>query len=402
MKPFFILLFVLTFVFAACAPAPAPVPVLGKPVVIATQIPLPIPAEKLPVIAIQSPTPPPHRSSVRITTLQLHGGRVSWLGSNNLLAFDETGKDGYDDIFTANLDGSNKVCLTCGKKGLPQKHNGNPSWNPSGDYIVFQSQDPELKFSGKALGEFMASPGQGFNNNIWITTANGMQFWQMTHINPMGGVLHPYFSSDGKKLVWSEMVASGGIGQWVLKIADFGIYKGQPQLSNILTLSPWSLQWYETHSFSPDQALILFSGLPQGKWYFDSELYTYNLLSKVTMRLTDNNDWDQHAQYSPDGKWIAWISTAGISQPNTPSSLEAMLARPVRTEVWLMRADGSSKQRLTHFNDSTALEGSHAPVGVTCGNLAWGPDSRSFALQVQIGRNQSIDLVEFDPSSLEQ
>jgi len=391
------ILSILAFLAAACAPVP--VPAIGNPVTLATPIRTPIPAEKLPVVAIQTFTPSPvPLPTTRISTLQAHGGRVSWLRSRNVLAFDETGKDGYADVYTANPDGSNKVCLTCGKKDLPQKHNGNPDWSPNGNYIVFQSEEPDFKLKGLALGELMASPASGINNNIWVMTADGTHFWRITHINPMEGVLHPHFSPDGKKLVWSQMILSqAGIGQWVIKMADFSIIKNQPGVSNVIILLPLSMQWYETHDFSPDQSRIIFSALPQGKGFFESEIYTYNLLSQVTERLTVNQEWDEYAQYSPDGKWIAWVSSSGIDQPHPA---EINIQQPPKTDVWLMHPDGTGKQRLTRFNDPAALEGSHAPVGVTCGDISWGPDSRSFALRIQIGHDQSIIRVEFDSKSL--
>ena len=398
MKPFFIILLILAFGISACSPEPTAAPQIGTPLSTAAPLSTPLPVAKLPVISLLTPTSPP-APLAKITTIEPHGGRVSWLGSKNLLAFDETGSDGFDDVFTANLDGSNKVCLTCSKKSLPQKHNGNPDWDPNGDYLAFQSEDPGLKLKGQVLGEFMASPGVGINNNIWIMAADGSHFWQITHVAAMGGARDAHFSPDGRKLVWAEIIAGGGIGQWVIKLADFGIYKGQPAVSNLTTLSPLSQQWYQPSGMPPDQTRILFAGLAQGKGLFDSEIYTYNTLSKATVRLTENNEWDEYAQFSPDGQWIAWTSSSGINQTHSASQSN-METQAVKTDAWIMRADGSGKQRLTRFNDPAAVEGNHAPVGVTCGELTWGPSSRSFAMHIQVGHDQSIVLVEFDPASL--
>jgi hypothetical protein len=41
-------------------------------------------------------------------------------------------------------------------------------------------------------------------------------------------------------------------------------------------------------------------------------------------------------------------------------------------------------------------------VGVTSGDLAWGPDSHSLALRLQIGGSESIVLITFDPKTLAQ
>ena len=56
------------------------------------------------------------------------------------------------------LDGSGVECLTCNKYIL-QLHNGNPEWHPSGEYIVFQAQDPDLE--GLPPGFFMNPISKG-------------------------------------------------------------------------------------------------------------------------------------------------------------------------------------------------------------------------------------------------
>lgn len=69
-----------------------------------------------------------------IKTITNDGGRVDWSHSgNNLIAFDRMEEDGYYDVYVMNPDGSGEKCLTCGKQGLPQKHNGNPAWHLSGE-----------------------------------------------------------------------------------------------------------------------------------------------------------------------------------------------------------------------------------------------------------------------------
>ncbi|MEW5720228.1 MAG: hypothetical protein AB1817_16515, partial [Chloroflexota bacterium] len=86
-----------------------------------------------------APTPTPAASAtkpasasanIRVTMLQEQGGRVSWSHAKNLIAFDIGGKEGKSDVYVARLDGSDKRCLTCDKKDVPQAQNGNPEWHP--------------------------------------------------------------------------------------------------------------------------------------------------------------------------------------------------------------------------------------------------------------------------------
>jgi acetyl esterase/lipase len=343
--------------------------------------------------------------NIRVTTLQEQGGRVSWSHAKNLIAFDVGGKEGKSDIYTARLDGSDKRCLTCDKKDVPQLQNGNPEWHPSGDWIVFQAQDPDLRLPPGQVGNFVASPGIGINNNIWMTNADGSKYWQITRVQNRSGVLHPQFSPDGKKIVWSEIVKPGeGIGgQWAIKLGDFTIVNGEPRVTNIQTLTPGYLQLYETHGWSPDNRQIIFSGVPQGRFYYDMEIYTYDLTTQQLVRLTENSEWDEHAHYSPDGKWIAWMSSMNIPQVKS-NSLEGMTRNPPKTDVWVtlapnasagVNADGSNKQRVTRFNDPKSPEGRDASGGVIVGDISWGPDSQSFVAKIQRGRVESIVLIEF-------
>jgi acetyl esterase/lipase len=348
-------------------------------------------------------------ANVRVRMLQEQGGRVSWSHAKNLLAFDVGGKEGKSDVYTARLDGSDKRCLTCDKNDVPQAHasRGNPEWHPSGDFIVFQAQDPELKLPPGPIGNFMASPGIGINNNIWLTNADGSKFWQVTRVQNRYGTLHPQFSPDGTKILWSEIAKpSGGMGgQWAIKLGDFSTENGEPRVTNIQTLTPGNFELYETHGFSSDNRKIIFSIVPPGKYYYDMEIYTYDLTTQQLARLTENNEWDEHAHYSPDGTWIVWISSTDIPQVK-PNSLEGMARNPPKTDVWITLAphasagvntDGSNKRRLTRFNDPNAPEGRNASGGVIVGDLSWGPDSKSFVAKIQRGRVESIVLVEFDP-----
>ncbi|MCI0476452.1 MAG: alpha/beta hydrolase fold domain-containing protein, partial [Anaerolineales bacterium] len=181
---------------------------------------------------------------------------------------------------------------------------------------------------------------------------------------------------------------------WAIKLGDFAIENGAPRVTNIQTLTPGNLELYETHGFSPDNRKIIFSTVPPGKYYYDMEIYAYDLTTQQLARLTENDEWDEHAHYSPDGKSIIWMSSAGIPQVK-PGSMEGMTRNPPKTDVWMMNADGSDKRRVTRFNDPNAPEGRGASGGVIVGDLSWGPDGKSFVAKIQRGRVESIVLIEF-------
>lgn len=307
-------------------------------------------------------------------TLTARGGRVSWSPSGDLIAFDRRGADGYYDLFVMRRDGSDVRCLTDRPGKVPQENNGQPAWHPLGTYLVFQSQDPRL--GRGARGDRLSEPGAGLHNNLWVTNANGTGFWQLTRVERGGGVLHPHFSPDGRKLLWAERAAptrESRAGQWSLMLADFSVDSGTARLSNVRSLRPRDLQFYESHGFSPDGRKIIYSAAPRENEYFDLEIDVMDLATRRADRLTQNNEWDEHAHFSPNGRFILWASSEGIAQPKE--------TRELRLDYWIMNADGSGKHRLTAFNDRGASE--HLPGRIVASDLDWSPDGRAIVAYVQ-------------------
>lgn len=141
-----------------------------------------------------------------ITTIKEYGKSLDWCHTNNLITFGKMGEDSYYDVHIMNPDGSNERCLTC--TGCPQKHNGNPAWHPSGEYIVFTAQNEDADCDEC---DRIAIPGRGINCNLWVVTKDGSQFWQLTTYATSSanakGVIHPQFSHDGTKLLWAERLS---------------------------------------------------------------------------------------------------------------------------------------------------------------------------------------------------
>lgn len=310
----------------------------------------------------------------QIKLLLADGGRVDWSPKGDLIAFDRTGDDGYTDLWLMKPDGSDERCLTCSIPGIPQKNNGQPAWHPSGKYLIFQAENPNLKGFAIVLGEKekqLTGPGAGINNDLWLMDLEKNKFWQLTNIKNKMGVLHPHFSSNGEKLVWAERITGqpGPVGQWAIRIADF-YWEGEvPRLIVGQTLKPADMRFYETHGFSLDGQKIIFSATPDG--YFQNlDIYFYDLATKELWTLTDTKagQWDEHAQISHQGDKIVWMSSQDIPQ--------AIRQHNVKADYWLMKPDGSEKQRLTYFNDPEAPE--YLGLDIAAADSAWAPDGKSF------------------------
>ncbi len=324
-----------------------------------------------------------------------NGYRVSWSHTFNLIAFDEKQDDGYYDIYVMKPDGTNVRCLTDNSL-LPRGHKGCAEWHPSGNYIVFTCQ--KEKYFGSKIPflrnwfDKLAVPGIGFNCDLWVMDNNGTKFWRLTDISTKQyffdkqdytAIIHPHFSHDGKKLVWSERIGSADNkwGEWCLKVADFIVDENGPHLENIRSYQPgFQPCFYEAHGFSLDDKKIIFSGnLEPGQDENHLDIYTFDLETMTLTRLTETLDeWDEHAHYSPDGRYIVWMSSNGYGM-NTKEDWWDYL----RTDYWIMKSDGSDKKQLTFYNSNESYR-------VICSDCSWNPDGTKIAGTILvIGDNYS-------------
>lgn len=117
--------------------------------------------------------------------------------------------------------------------------------------------------------------------------------------------------------------------------------------------------------FSPDgQKVIMSLGRNDG----NSNIYTLDLRSRATTRLTDSNAIDTSPSYSPDGSQVVFTSDRGG-----------------RTQIYVMNADGSNQQRIS-FGDGTYS----TPV--------WSPRGDLIAFTKQSGGRFSIGVMRTDGS----
>jgi len=319
-----------------------------------------------------------------ITTIDNDIGRIAWSHIRNRLAVDKMGADGYFDIWLMDPDGSNATCLTDGIGALPGKHIGNPSWHPSGEWIVFQAE--KATHSGSSS---FCTPGIGWNNDLWVIKYDGSEAYQLTDVQQDCSTLHPHFSHDGDRLVWGETVS--GLNDWVIKVADFVLDQNGAHLENTQTLTPGDPQtavWYETHGFSPDDAKIIFTAnLEPNQQWTGADIYTYDLTTSELQRLTDTfSDWDEHAHYNPDGTRIIWMSSTGYTFSGVGD---------LRTEFWIMRPNGGAKTRLTFFNESSHPHSTG--YRTVAGDFDWSPDGRAIIGRLILdGDNDHARLVRID------
>jgi len=330
-----------------------------------------------------------------VSLVEQRGGRADW-GANNLIVYDATDDTNHFQTWVMNPDGSGAHCLGSQNQQLANIDNGNPAWHPSGNYIVLQASDmPPLPMATKLPARYkrVTSPGAGFGNDLWLLSPGGTLASQLTHLAAHQGVLHPRFAHHHNLLLWSEQ-ESVGPQKWVMRLATFAVGDHGPELSGIKTLDPLGNALYQADCFSLDDQSILFSTMKNPGDFRHINIVRMDLATGHTRMLTDGtaDQWNWHAQFSPDGSKIIYSSSAGIEQDFSLTNKGF-----VKTDYWMMNADGSNKHRLTYFNQPGAPE--YRPSLNIASDLSWSPDGKSVVALVQL-RSEEAKVDDFPGSIL--
>jgi len=343
-----------------------------------------------------------------ITPLVPFGKSVDWLAKPSRIASAALRPDGYYDVFIMKPDGSQPRLLTHKLEGCPQKHNGNPCFDPTGQYLVFTAQNEALDDDHRYAWR-CAFPGAGLGADLYVANLVTRQVTRLTSYRLKEFtrcVIHPQFSNDGSMIAWSERVERGRSfgGGWVIKVGRFtDACKGGPRLTDIVTLTPGEHScFYEVHDFSPDDSKLLFSGdLRAGQPHTGLDLYELELKNggRLTRLTHTDTDWDEHAHYSPDGRRIAWMSSKGLDiDYGQLQGFGLSWTQHLKTELWVMNADGTDAHRVTGFNvpgSPDYADGARCIVS----DSTWDPDGSGLCVCISAEHNDEtmkVSLVRID------
>jgi len=257
-----------------------------------------------------------------------HPGEAAFPGANGKIVFSSV-RDGNDEIYVMNSDGSNPVRLTFAA-GLDVS----PAVSPDGAQIAFATT-----ISG------------GFD--IFLMDIDGSNLTQLT-VDPSGGD-SPSWSPDGEAIVF-QGAPGGNLDIYAINVDGAGL----TQLTND-PASDFGASW------SPNGDKIAFVSYrddPSPATCFpfcNDEIYVMNSDGSGVTRLTDNSFRDNFVTWSPDGTRLSFVSTRDDPNPTTcfPSC---------NLEIYSMNPDGSAVTRLT---DHPAREFAHA----------WSPDGTKIAFE---------------------
>jgi Tol biopolymer transport system component len=309
---------------------------------------------------------------------------VDWSAQNNRLLIDRKGTSSYYSVFTMTPEGFRAQNMVLNKPGGVLRHSGDASWDPTGKYFIFTSQQ-------EGVTDFSHStPRIGWNCDIWLANREGSSFWRLTHFpskrNAPRGATNPMFSPDGKKVFWSGNTGNRSRTgspwkQKALYMADFAFNDGDPALTNTREFQPGENQdFYEAYGFSPDGKRVMFAGnVISGNPWYDLDICAMDKQGNM-MQLTDSpRVWDRFATYSPDGSKIIWSSSGSFVIRYLGTNGEKW-QRYLQTELWIMDANGHRAKQLTFFNTKGSPQ--YAGNRVFFGDTAFSPDGKYIAAVV--------------------
>lgn len=267
---------------------------------------------------------------------------------------------GTFQIHVANADGTGAVCVTCTEHpGGPRvnQHKHVPSWLPGGAWLIVSVEMPlHMTAHAKAHG------GTGAYVDIWAMSADGTRWVQLTRYanratsrrfpdSPIGALV-PRLSRDGRMLVWAEMIGYDDrhpFGIWRLALADLALTPEGPRLGPVTVAEPGDRKatFYEPWSFFPGDRRITVASDSGYGYPGVMDVQVWDLDTDTLTNLTATRDqYEEQAFVSPDGDYIVFMSTEAQDPAYDPGG---DFWGTFRTDIWLMRADGTGRTRLTGF-----------------------------------------------------
>jgi Tol biopolymer transport system component len=306
------------------------------------------------------------------------GGDQDTSPDGKLLVYDQPDSTGVYYLDKSTATGGGQTCLSC--QAAPNRNVRNPVWSPDGQWIVAQREADQ---SWLALGGLN---GQGWateleDNGVWTDlyalSPDGSRWYKLTNVNTNAtdGMMMPYFSADGKHLVWSKITENAGTdsnpwGTYRLMMGDFVLTNGVPSLQNVRDITPnIGGHFFESHGFSPDGSKVLFASDSHAVFQWNMNIFSLDLASGQATNLTKGVGWYEHGRYTPDGLKIVYMSSDGATSM-------------YQTEFWMMNPDGSGKQQVTHFNTSGYPE--YNPYQSMPIRMSWSPDGTQMAVTLQM------------------
>lgn len=197
------------------------------------------------------------------------------------------------------------------------------SYSPNGEWIVFSSMRDAYNRSLSATEKKQLEVDPSFFAEIYIMRADGSGQKRLTTVNGYDG--GPFFSPDGKQIVWRRFDEQGLIADvWMMNLDG----THQRQITNFKSMS-WAPYIH------PSGEYILFASNKLG--FENFEVFMVDIDGKKEpVRVTHSDGFDGLPVPSPDGKQLAWTSSRSgdrggqifLAQWNHDAARKALAAAP--------------------------------------------------------------------------
>ncbi len=227
-------------------------------------------------------------NQTRLTVNNAYDGEPVWSPDNTKIAF-RSDRDGNQEIYVMNADGSNQTNIS--NNSADDTY---PAWSPDGTRIAFRSY-------------------RDGNWEIYVMNANGSKQTNLSRNSANDA--YPAWSPDGKKIAFRSN-----------RDGNYEIYVMNADGSNQTNLSRNSADdAYPVWSLDGNQ--IAFRSNRDGNY----EIYAMNANGSNPTNLSNNSARDNFPTWSPDNTKIAFMSD-----------------RDGNSEIYVMNADGSNQINLSN------------------------------------------------------
>jgi Tol biopolymer transport system component len=199
--------------------------------------------------------------------------------------------DEHYEIFEANSQGGQLTNLT---HALGYDAEG--SWSPDGTWIVFASNRHAYTTSLSDADRAILARDPSYFVDLYLMRADGTRVQRLTQAPGYDG--GPFFSPDGRKIVWRHFAPDGATAEiWTMNLD--GAQQQQITHLGVMSWAPY---------FHPSGAYIIFTNNSQGFGNF--ELFIVDSAGQhEPVRVTSTDGFDGLPVFSPDGQRLAWTST---------------------------------------------------------------------------------------------
>ena len=272
----------------------------------------------------------------------------------------------------------------------------------------------QLTFGGENAEAYFSADGKKL---IFQSTRDGRGCDQIYEMNSDGSGVRmlstgkgrttcSYYFRDGKRIIYSSThlanpdcppkpdFSKGYV--WAI-YSGYDIFSAAPDGSELkqITRAPG----YDAEAtIAPNGKRIVFTSMRDG----DLDIYTMDLDGKNVKRLTNEIGYDGGPFWSYDSQWIVYRANHPKTEKDIKDYqglLKENLIRPTTLEIWMMKADGSGKRRITS-NGKANFAPYFFPDGkriIFASNMS-DPKGRDFDLYAINIDGSGLERITFNPT----